>query len=285
MLSGSEVITGTVAHVDGAKVFVRWQRKLAASSTARTFDPDTQVRMVVADKGTHDVAPGSSVRVELRDDEARIVDLEPPPMKVVCFTLTDPNYGKAGSRRERTIRHFAERGVDAQFFYGIHAERIGLCTIHPFEVDQPGSAFNMGPMPVGCWLTHRAAWAAALLLPDEEFFFLEDDARFPLDWRARFDAARANLPDDWDVLFVGSCCAEDKNPRHVAGEVFEVRWPMATHAYLVRRKALPTMIESQDAATCYAPIDISTIFHTWPRLRVYTILPRVVDQFDTELPP
>jgi GR25 family glycosyltransferase involved in LPS biosynthesis len=228
-------------------------------------------------------------------------------MKIVCITLPSKDYKRMGglygtsetsgppaaAAANRMRDHFAERGVDASFFYGLHAEKLGLRTIHPYEVDAPGSGWNMGPGPTGCWLSHRALWAALLLLPSDPpsthtpndiFFVLEDDARFAPDWRQRLDAALIVAPADWDLIWVGSCCTQDKPKTHVAGDLYEVKWPLCTHGYLVRRKALPVLIETQDEARCYAPIDISLTFHSMPKLRTFTILPRLLDQFDIHIP-
>lgn len=216
-------------------------------------------------------------------------------MRIVCITLNDADYTNMGGlygdratgaagRPARARQHFAERGVNAQFFQGIHAVQLGIDTTLPYEVDAPGSGFRMVPKATGCWLSHRALWAACLLMDDEEFLILEDDAKFSEDWRTHYDAARTVLPTDWDVLFLGSCCTAGRSPRQVVGEIYEVRWPMCLQAYLVRRRALETMIRTQDEARCYGPVDITLQFHTWPHLRVYTILPRIVEQFNTDIP-
>lgn len=216
-------------------------------------------------------------------------------MKTFCITVNDDNYARMGglygthatgqvASLSRTRQHFADRGVDATFFYGLHASKLGIDTTLTYEVDVPGSGFKMGAKPTGCWLSHRALWAACLLVQDDEFLILEEDAKFPEDWRARYEAARAALPADWDALFLGSCCTAGRPSRHVAGEVYEVRWPMCLQAYLVRRRALETMIRTQDESRCYGPVDITLTFHTWPKLRVYTVLPRIVEQFDTDIP-
>lgn len=210
-------------------------------------------------------------------------------MKTICVTLHggyESNTPSAGFRDgTRTRRHFAERGVDAQFFYGIHAPKLGIETSLPYEVDGgPGCGFNMGPKPVGCWLSHRALWAALLLLPDQLFFVVEDDAKFPEDWQPRVEKAVADA-GHFDMLFVGSCCTAGKPRAHVAGDVYEVKWPACTHGYVVRRTALETLIATQDEARCYAPVDISLGFHSFHRMsRVYTVLPRILEQFDTYIP-
>lgn len=227
-------------------------------------------------------------------------------MRTICITVSGL-YGAPGgvlgdappaaSRTlERTRAHFAERGVNAQFFHGFNAQALGLRTINPYEVDGgPGCGFNMGPKPTGIWLSHRAVWAACLLMPPEhfnetadedEFLILEDDAKFEPDWLMSLSQAAIEIEKlPWNVLFLGSCCTEGKVKSHIRGQVYEVKWPMCLQAYLVKRKALKAMITSQDEATCYGPIDITLMFHTWEKLGgVYAILPRIVHQWDTEIP-
>ncbi len=92
-------------------------------------------------------------------------------MRAVCLGL-----GRAEPRR---LAHFAERGVQADLFRGLDAQALGLRTVNPYEVDAPGSGFNMGPKPTGIWIGHRMLWAALQLLPDDEVLVLEEDALFP----------------------------------------------------------------------------------------------------------
>lgn len=209
-------------------------------------------------------------------------------MRTVCLTL-------GGDREARARRHFSDHGVSARFFPGFDAAALGLRTLNPYEVDVPGCGFNMGPKPTGIWLSHRAIWAACLVMDPEfqavdaerdEFLITEDDALFLPEWRERFEKAMAVMPSDWNVIFLGSCCTIGKPSRQVAADVFAVEWPMCLQAYLVRRRALCTMIETQDKATCYGPVDITLTFHTFPSLSgVYTILPSLVTQHDMLLPP
>jgi GR25 family glycosyltransferase involved in LPS biosynthesis len=219
-------------------------------------------------------------------------------MRTICITVNDDNYVRmgglygthvtGGSSMSRTRQHFADRGVDAQFFYGINAPKLGVHTKHPYLVDgptPPGAVpFNVGPKVVGCWLSHRALWSALLLLPDEHVLVIEDDAIFQEGWRGRFDRALADVPPDFDLLYIGSCCALDKPKTQVRGEVWDVRYPFCTHGYVVAKKALPVLIETQDAATCYGPIDVSMVLHSFSRLKVYTVLPRLLEQHETGIP-
>jgi GR25 family glycosyltransferase involved in LPS biosynthesis len=215
---------------------------------------------------------------------------------VVCITVNDDGYTRMGGLYgdhtsnlvplSATREHFVERGINATFFQGIHAARLGLYTELPYQYDTgPESDFKIPPKAVGCWLSHRALWAALLLSSHELTLVVEDDAWFPSDWRARTEKAIRD-GGDFDMLFVGSCCAEDKPRRHVYGDVYEVHWPFCTHAYIIRRRALKTLIDELDAARCYGPIDISLGLHAFPKLdAVYTVLPRIVDQRGIVIPP
>lgn len=216
-------------------------------------------------------------------------------LRTVCITTggvtRDP---PVEPRRVRAERHFAALGVGPVAFYrGIHGPDIGVNT----TLTTSGAArdpalpsehmHGIGPRPTGIWLSHRTLWGGLLALTpsdDSATLILEDDAQFSADWRTRVDRALGDLPDDWDALFVGACCADDKPKTHHKGEVFEVRWPMCLHAYIVRRKALEVMIARTDAARCYNSIDVVLLLHVWPHLRVYTMRPSACAQWGTNYP-
>lgn len=180
------------------------------------------------------------------------------------------------------MAHFKERGIEAETFNGISAAVSGLRTIHNYEVDAPGSGWNIGDKSVATWLSFYMLYSALNLLPDEHFFCLEWDCCFPPDWRSRAEAALTHVPKNFDVLFVGSCCTEGRPIVHISGEVWEVKYPQCGHALIVAKKAIPVILRTQRKV--YAPWDISLLFHTLPMLKTYTILPRVCTQFQTELP-
>jgi len=177
--------------------------------------------------------------------------------------------------------HFKSVGVEAENFNGVNSNISGLKTIHPYELDNPGSGWNIGAKPVGTWMSFYMMWSAMQYMPESHFMTLEWDAKFHDDWKARADAAVLSAPPDFDLLLLGSCCTKDAQKTHVAGDVYDVRWPMCGHATIVAKKALPIMLSTQRKV--YAPLDISLALHTFQHLKVYTVIPRLVDQFDTFL--
>ena len=131
-------------------------------------------------------------------------------------------------------------------------------------------------------LSHYMLWKVLSYLPEDEFWILEDDCRWDKDWLPRYQSAYSALPKDWDFVWLGSCCAYDKPQWCVDKNLYVVNFPMCTHAYMVRKKALPIMLEG--CQKVWSPVDIAIVLDVAPKLKHFTIIPRIVDQYDTTLP-
>ncbi len=199
------------------------------------------------------------------------------PMRAFVITLPENP-----ERIERARQHLRERGVDFYLFNGIHGEKFGLRTVFPYDVDNPGGNYFIRFKSIGNILSHYMLWGALNLLHDDMYMILEDDAQFPEDWHARVVAALRDVPPDFDMLYIGSCCCSGKPQTHTKGDVISVS-PLCTHAYIVAKKALPVLLKTQRKV--YAPVDIAISLHAHPYLKVFAVLPRIVDQFDTVLAP
>lgn len=212
-------------------------------------------------------------------------------------------------RFARAQAHFAEVGLAPQYFHGLHKSQSGLSSSHPYMVDRPDPAeepYRIGPHATNIWLGHYFLWQALKLSGDPSWLVLECDAKFPPDWRARAEVALAlvHMHDpDFDLLYLGSCCCLDSPRMHVAGPREGGLWvihgpgPQCAHAYIVAAKAVSTF--ETTLRKVWAPIDIqlpSECFeHGTPlprslpfdastrRLKAYVVLPRIVDQWGTEL--
>lgn len=200
------------------------------------------------------------------------------PYRTFCLTLPEKP-----ARTLAAKNHFGERGVEATFFNALHGPTAGLSTIHPYEIDNPGSGFRMGFIPTGIFLAHYMLWAALNMLTDDHFLILEDDAQFPENWTERMCQALKDTPPDFDMLYVGSCCCAGRPQTQIKGEVWEVKYPQCTHAYIVAKKALPVLLATN--RKIYAPVDIALNFNSHPQLKVLTVLPSIISQFNTIIPP
>jgi hypothetical protein len=185
--------------------------------------------------------------------------------------------------REHFIRdHFKQVGVEAESFNGLHAVTAGLQTVFPYERDSPGSGWNIGKKPVACWVSFWALWSAMQFMSDTHFLQLEYDSKFPDDWRKRTEQALLDVPNDFDMLYLGSCCTKDMPREHVKGDVHAMQYVQCGHGTVIAKKALPTILKH--CRKIYAPLDIHLMLHVLPHLKVYVVLPRIIDQWNTQIP-
>lgn len=199
-------------------------------------------------------------------------------MESVVITMRGSN------RIPRIQNHFKESGVDNyRFFYGIDGPKSGLVASVSYEVDKPESKLVMHPKQLGCFLSHWMLWKSLDFDPNtpDAVQIFEDDVLLRPHWKETVERALTKLPEDWDILFPGSCCAGDKRKKEYDSNLFE-GFPLCTHFYIVRKKALKILIESNEEVC--QPIDIQAYFRSGPLLQSFIIFPRVADQVDTVFP-
>ncbi len=209
---------------------------------------------------------------------------------VSLFIPDDPQWVL---RDELGKQYFYEQGIeDIHWVNGIHGQKWGIQGRHIFLLDNRAEEqFYIGDNKVACFLSMYVAYSVMNALSDSHFLFLETDCIFQDGWKEKLEQEIKNVPSDFDVLFVGSCCAKDKEPVHVAGDVYHFpyrgkeKWqyyPQCAHAMIIAKKAIPTILNTQrDTAT---PADISMIRFAFPSLNVYAILPTLATQSKTHLP-
>lgn len=208
-------------------------------------------------------------------------------INVRCFVMVVQEY----PHMTHSIQaHLRSVGIEAEEFPCVCAfdpdtkkPVCGLTTVHTYDVDNPGQGYTIGPKGVSLSVSFLMFWTMAMFLPDDYFFFIEWDALFAPDWKKRTEQALRDVPPDFDFLFVGSCCCNEKPKKHIKGEVWSVEYPMCNHAQIIAKKAMPTLVRTQ--RKIYAPVDISLAFHAFPHLKVYTMLPRAAAQRNTIIPP
>lgn len=186
-------------------------------------------------------------------------------------------------RFNTTMEHLATRGIYPEPFYGFDFQVTGLETTWKYEVDHPRTGYKMGPGTINLCLSHVAIWKCMAYTNADSFLVLEDDVRFDEDWRGHMATALTYLPSDWDLLYVGSCCCDNRPMTQVHGRLHKIDFALCTHAYAFRRKAIPVLLES--CKRFWAAVDESMVLLAVPNLKTYAILPRIAHQHDTNIAP
>jgi len=166
---------------------------------------------------------------------------------------------------------------------GVNGSEFGVQSARPYLRDNPEQNWHLGSATVGCNLSFYMTLVVASSLPEwNHFIYLEDDTRFHDGFDARINNALNDVPDDFDVLFLSHCCTAGRDTRHVRGEIYDVRYPLAGHCVVFAKKALPILIaECRDVCT---PADVLLFDKVLSKLKTFTLLPRVAEQYKTDLP-
>jgi len=193
-------------------------------------------------------------------------------------------------RFDETTKHLDEIGIKWEPFIGMDNQVCRLNSKDTFDFDRAGE--RLETKHVAATLTHYLLWKVMQYQPDDSFVALEFDVRFVEGWLRKFEDATRFLPDDWDLVFLGSCCCKGREQTPImpppdepfpVTTLYEVKYPLCGHAIMYRKKSLETLLDVHQKINM--PLDIAMYQMSLPKLKVYTILPRIVDQHATFLPP
>lgn len=183
-------------------------------------------------------------------------------------------------RFDVTAAHLDSLGVKWERFNGVDNTVCKLLPVDTFDLDRAGE--KIGPKHIAATLSHYMIWKVMSYQPDDSFIVYEYDVGLVPDWQQQYDRAMSVMPDDWDVIFLGSGCRAGRETKHIAENVYEIKYPLAGHALMYRKKALPTLLREHQKISM--PLDIAMFFQSFPKLRVYTIVNPIALQRGTPLP-
>lgn len=180
--------------------------------------------------------------------------------------------------------HLKDQGEGWTRVRGFNAAKWGVVTTNEYLMNGPDVPPRIVEQKhVGLHISHWFCWNLLRHQGQHEMTIMEDDCRLQTGWRDLYESGRRHLPGDWDILLLGGAHATHRNRERISGPIWRVYYPLTTHCYIVHRRALPILIETQEMA--FAPVDIALALRTYPKLNVYTLLPRIADQDGMPLPP
>ncbi len=218
----------------------------------------------------------------------RIANLDIKPILIYL-----PDTPEWMERWKKGKAHLEEQGIDDIFHLcGIHGEAFGVAGTHIYLADgRPEEKFYIGSGKVAGNLTQYMSFVVMDALDYTHFWSIEDDLRLPENWRERMEAALRDVPEDFDVLFMGSCCTQGKEATHIKGDIYHYPYrgeekkfwyPQCSHSLLFAKKCIPYLIQTnRDVAN---PSDVSLVISSFPKLNIYAVHPRIGEQEGTFLP-
>jgi GR25 family glycosyltransferase involved in LPS biosynthesis len=190
---------------------------------------------------------------------------------------------EAAERHKHLEQEFQRHGIAVARFYGVNAKKWGLQTALPYLDDTPnwqpehGQPHFIPPESIGCIMSHWILWQILLRANQDEFLVFEDDVKLCENFKILLLQFMENLPKDWEFSFVGR--GGNVSGKEVAPGIIKPNYPpFCTHAYLVKKSALPLLIQTNEMA--WAPIDIQLQKKSLPHLKHYVAEPPLARQFD-----
>lgn len=185
------------------------------------------------------------------------------------------------ARFDATAKHLDELGIHWDRFDGFDNQRTRLLPVDTFDFDRVGE--KIGPKHIAATLSHMAIWYVMRYQPDDHFIVMEYDVRVQPNFAEQYAEVIENLPADWQVCFLGSCCTQGREHKHVKGNIYEVPMVLCGHCIMYHESALPILIRAHQ--NIHQPLDIAMVTQSLPLLKSYVVLPRIVEQHGTPLPP
>ena len=175
--------------------------------------------------------------------------------RIVCINLD-----RRPDRWRRVRARFARHGIrPVERFAAVDGSRVAL----PQVWEGRGGAY-------GCLRSHLDVVAAARADRNADLLVFEDDVEFAPDLGPRFERAMAQLPDDWDILYLGGIHTNPPCP--VGDSVARVSRTLSTFAYAIRARAFDAFLEIEPSLP--DPVD-DQLTRIQGRLRCYCIFPHV----------
>jgi GR25 family glycosyltransferase involved in LPS biosynthesis len=127
---------------------------------------------------------------------------------------------------------------------------------------------------MGCMLSHLSIlyWANK---HNASVLIFEDDAKFINDYNKIVPSALAQLPEDWDMLYLGGNICNTIT--QVSENIGRLSHAQSTHAYAVNRKFTQTLIDYIDTKQVI-PLDLTYAYKVIPNHNCYITIPMVAVQ-------
>ncbi len=143
-------------------------------------------------------------------------------------------------------------------------------------------AYRIDAGHIGLCLSHWNCWQLAWLTNLQEALICEDDVHFLPSFRKRFAQHHAELPRDWQVWYCGCLNLETTKKTMVTKHLCTLPsgYPFGTHCMLVRRSALPVLLDKCVGA--YTHVDSLIAEKGLPHLKWYASYPTLARQHSAD---
>lgn len=120
--------------------------------------------------------------------------------------------------------------------HGLAVERFAAVDANEFKKE-----YTTKPGACACAFSHLLIIQKAKLLGLNSVLIFEDDAELHPGFVPLFEDCIKDLPEDWDMLYLGG--SHQEKPQPVTNKIYRVSKTLTTHAYIIRKSMFDKIIE------------------------------------------
>ena len=206
-----------------------------------------------------------------------------------CYVINLPFDQK---RKESVTQEMMKNGITPIFVEGV----VGKGLTFEDYIENTTVIYSLFGVPgvVGCAMSHLKVWKQALEEDHETIMVCEDDVIFADDFLNKLNTALAEVPADYDFVYVGCLHSEKDKPtnnmltfvqgcldvgrasqKHISEHIYVPQIAFGTHCYIVSRKGLEKLVQAFDKNIKY---HIDFHLQTLPDLVNYALHPKLAFQ-------
>lgn len=129
---------------------------------------------------------------------------------------------------------------------------------------------------IGCFLSHYVILQEAIINGYKRIAIFEDDILLVQDFKEKFDIAYEQVPDKWQMLYLGYYERTGAAKVQVSENVTIPKNTWGTHAYMVQNKGIKIMYDNLQ--TIRSHIDVQITEDIVPKMYSYCISPAICYQ-------
>lgn len=183
-----------------------------------------------------------------------------------------PNLNRRPDRREAIESQLTSLGIKAERIIAIDGQELDF---DPFVNEKSVDRRPISKGDIGCTLTHLAMCEIAKERGYKNYMVFEDDAEFDNDFLSLFDTCISQLPDDWDMVYLGGSIIVQ--PTMVTKNIGRCRRTYTSHAVAFRETIYDDLIQGWGAKD--ERIDL-VLWSLQKDKNCYMTLPKMVYQAD-----
>lgn len=177
------------------------------------------------------------------------------------------NLERRPDRLEEAKNEFKAHNIKVEFVNGVDGKLLEI----PHLISQDQQVVSRGD--IGCTMSHLKVAQLAKERGYKNYFVFEDDAVLSLAFSVLLENFMPNVPDDWDMIYLGGNHNGDLIPVNVCCS--KMTRTFTTHAFAVREKAYDAVIDVLGKKNDKVDICISSL-HS--KLNCYVIRPHIAFQ-------